>query len=343
MLGLSSIGQANPGGVGDGDFDMQCGGACHGDSSQNQTSPALLELSIDGEPYVGLPVSISATVSGVQFSSSEKIGLFLLTDTTGHSDLPEDAGWDLISDINGGTNNYVEIETSSLTDQYSVSWVVKPSKIETTDFYLSIQHGGDDIPYFGISSSLSIDTLPIPDNLPRLSDDFSPKISRDLGVVSTISINTEDVEQLQIEWQLVDGEPTVINATNKGDQLWEFELPAAMQPSIIEWRAILKGEGPNQISPWFRIAAQEPVLSINQNQMYLQSMAFCILFAGLILTLHAHFVGNDAFTKKSSFIPYGGVLDNDKQSPPLPAEGLPEGWTMEQWKWYGHEYLEDLQ
>ena len=74
MLGLSSIGQANPGGVGDGDFDMQCGGACHGDSSQNQTSPALLELSIDGEPYVGLPVSISATVSGVQFSSSEKIG-----------------------------------------------------------------------------------------------------------------------------------------------------------------------------------------------------------------------------------------------------------------------------
>ena len=26
-------------------------------------------------------------------------------------------------------------------------------------------------------------------------------------------------------------------------------------------------------------------------------------------------------------------------TPPLPAEGLPEGWTMEQWKWYGAEWL----
>ena len=27
------------------------------------------------------------------------------------------------------------------------------------------------------------------------------------------------------------------------------------------------------------------------------------------------------------------------EAPPLPASGLPEGWTMDQWKWYGHEYL----
>ena len=26
-------------------------------------------------------------------------------------------------------------------------------------------------------------------------------------------------------------------------------------------------------------------------------------------------------------------------SPPLPPSGLPAGWTMEQWKWYGHEWL----
>ena len=27
------------------------------------------------------------------------------------------------------------------------------------------------------------------------------------------------------------------------------------------------------------------------------------------------------------------------QSPPLPPEGLPPGWTMEQWNWYGEDYL----
>ncbi len=27
------------------------------------------------------------------------------------------------------------------------------------------------------------------------------------------------------------------------------------------------------------------------------------------------------------------------EMPPLPAEGLPDGWTMDQWKWYGAEWL----
>jgi len=25
--------------------------------------------------------------------------------------------------------------------------------------------------------------------------------------------------------------------------------------------------------------------------------------------------------------------------PPLPPQGLPPGWTMEQWAWYGEDYL----
>ena len=27
--------------------------------------------------------------------------------------------------------------------------------------------------------------------------------------------------------------------------------------------------------------------------------------------------------------------------PPLPASGLPAGWTMEQWAWYGEDYLKN--
>ena len=28
------------------------------------------------------------------------------------------------------------------------------------------------------------------------------------------------------------------------------------------------------------------------------------------------------------------------EAPPLPEGGLPDGWTMDQWRWYGHEWLE---
>ena len=34
------------------------------------------------------------------------------------------------------------------------------------------------------------------------------------------------------------------------------------------------------------------------------------------------------------------VEQKPTSAPPLPASGLPEGWTMEQWEWYGHEWLQ---
>ena len=33
------------------------------------------------------------------------------------------------------------------------------------------------------------------------------------------------------------------------------------------------------------------------------------------------------------------VQQMPETTPPLPAEGLPDGWTMDQWKWYGAEWL----
>ena len=38
--------------------------------------------------------------------------------------------------------------------------------------------------------------------------------------------------------------------------------------------------------------------------------------------------------------PAPAVEDN---TPPLPDGGLPAGWTMEQWKHYGHQWLEQNQ
>jgi hypothetical protein len=36
------------------------------------------------------------------------------------------------------------------------------------------------------------------------------------------------------------------------------------------------------------------------------------------------------------------AVEEPQEAPPLPEGGLPDGWTTEQWKWYGHEYLAKL-
>ena len=38
LIASTTLGAAEPGGNGDGLRDMQCGGACHGDASQNASS-----------------------------------------------------------------------------------------------------------------------------------------------------------------------------------------------------------------------------------------------------------------------------------------------------------------
>lgn len=40
---------------------------------------------------------------------------------------------------------------------------------------------------------------------------------------------------------------------------------------------------------------------------------------------------------------YGGAQEIFQQpvAPPVPAAGLPEGWTMEQWQHFGAQYLRD--
>ena len=36
------------------------------------------------------------------------------------------------------------------------------------------------------------------------------------------------------------------------------------------------------------------------------------------------------------------MVDLPTTGPPIPEEGLPAGWTMEQWEYYGQEHLDGL-
>ena len=44
-------------------------------------------------------------------------------------------------------------------------------------------------------------------------------------------------------------------------------------------------------------------------------------------------------TAEASQVNEAPAQQSPPEAPPLPAEGLPDGWTMDQWKWYGAEWL----
>ena len=66
-----------------------------------------------------------------------------------------------------------------------------------------------------------------------------------------------------------------------------------------------------------------------------------LLLAGVVATLL--FIRRKQTADSS---PFGRAVQQSMPEvspvgPPLPPEGLPHGWTMDQWAWYGEDYLKN--
>jgi len=354
LLLCSAFGAAEPGGNGDSIQDMQCGGACHGDASINETSNAILSLSSPATIYVGIPTTLTLTAANLETSSTRLIGLFLLTDMTGHSDTPQDKGWEILSDVNGGSMNYIEQTLNPGQNETNISWVIRTSTLGSTTFYAAIHHGGGDAaPFFGTSTiGFEVSVEPVPEDLPRLAADFTPPTLRELDTPTELNIKTQFTDSMQFEWKSEDGliSNSLVNST--GNNSWTTTIPAALQPTTVQWRVILEGEGPEQTTPWFTLAAEESSWEVAENAVYLQAFALLFMTAGIVIILQTRFISKPATSKydetpvvledlaltQPSPTPQG--LTSDDPSPPLlPATGLPIGWTEAQWNAYGHDYL----
>ena len=288
LLCISSFSQANPGGVGPSTQDMQCGGACHGDADLNATSPFAIRLEQTSTAYAGLPMSMNVEVSNLDQMQIDVLGVFLLTDTTGFEDTPEDDGWAIVSNSEGGDENYVEAQPKSTS--FGIGWVLKPpSEPGTFTFFASIHHGSTDqsgTPYFGISNvPLTIEVLPVPENLPRIDPQSVLPSQRNNGEQTTFTLSTLEAESVLIEWRLQDGDTQVFNATKTGEQQWDVTIPATLTPGIVEWRVTLEGNDIVQTSPWLQISSLSDSVDIDNSMLYLQSFALLVFSCGFYLGL----------------------------------------------------------
>jgi len=316
---------ANPGGVGSGNENMQCGTSCHGDASQNEQSPTQIAINTDAAAWQGVAITVTVELTSVTTSDENLVSVFLLTDTSKSDDQPQENGWRILSDPTGGTNNMVELNSAS--SSLSISWTLMPEQLGEHEFYAAIHHGGQSgSPYFGVSSAHQITVSEVPENLPRLSPDFTPPTSVEVGKEINIELDTIDTTSSTFEWRIKDGE-----SINEG------QIPVALQPTVIEWRAVLKGEGPDQTSAWFTLVITEPKPTLDQFSLYMQAFALLILGFALptVLLMKKKSVEQKTFDQTALL-----EIPAPLSGPPLPATGLPPGWTMEQWEFYGQEYLD---
>jgi hypothetical protein len=305
LLLVPSMGSANPNGVGDGTFDAQCGGACHGDADMNRSSASTVVVSGPSTAYEGLPTSVDVTVSNIETTVSGLLGIFLLSDLSGAGDTPADDGWAIVSNSEGGTQNYVEALIEPGQNEHTVSWTLRAPATGNYVLHAAIHHGtqdGSEAPFFGSSlEPIQVNVVPVPEDLPRLSPAFEPPIARTVGEATSVQLSTQAVDAVQVEWRVSGGPVQTASVVQLDQETWEFELPASLQPVTVEWRAHLQGEGPEQSTPWFALQSENPSWTVDETAAYVQSLAMLLLFMVAFMSLQGRNERPPEATKDDAF------------------------------------------
>ena len=143
ILLAAGASMANPGGNGDADRDYTCGGSCHGDPALSTPSDGTVSVSVDNMAFTGTATAIHVTASGMSLSGNRLLGVFLLGSTDGNGDHPEDHGWSIVQDPNGGSRNYVEVVVPT-SDSVTLTWVMlAPQNIGSVNLFVEIHHGSN--------------------------------------------------------------------------------------------------------------------------------------------------------------------------------------------------------
>ena len=344
----SPVMQANPGGNGDGTRDFACGGSCHGDPDVSMPSSAVISMNVDREStFVGGPLTITADIVGMELSERRLVGVFLTTGTFGVDDSPDNSGWIVVSDTNGGSSNYVELYVLDSDEGVSVTWsLIAPSVEGITTFHIGIHHGGEGVARSadtGEQGGASVSVGPVPENFPQISD-WMPITQRGIGEETKIQAQMMNVTTANIEWRISGSQSIssiVGESTSNG---WEAKLPTALVEGSIEYRWRLSNSEFETTTAWTTLST-DSVSSVDVNPARLLMLSLAMITASVLISLQ-RFMAEDlkSSTTKKSIIesPKDRNFPNSSVGISLDDPRRPESWSDEQWMHYGPDHIASL-
>ncbi len=338
MLIATQATLANPGGEGDADRDFTCGGSCHGDPGFNAQSSATITTVADSTAFAGTAYQFDVSISTSELSSTRLMGVFLLSSTNGNGDHPEENGWHIIQDSNGGSSNYVESVVPS-DGTISLTWVLlAPDSPQSTQLMVEIHHGDSpnnlDRAYLGISHPHEIDVGPIPENLPGFATDWTAPASRVMGDTSPLLIQTQNSTSIEVLWML-EGESNAHSASivTDGDDQWLVELPATMGDARLMYQVTTSNGDYDVQQPWLTIGTRAADFEGSLWGARLQSFASAFMIIAFMIAMQGMLQPNprrdeldytaevEAAEAETASVQEPSI---DAETPPPPPPGLKE-------------------
>ncbi|RTZ95403.1 MAG: hypothetical protein DSY41_02185 [Candidatus Poseidoniales archaeon] len=289
LLLATSAGVANPGGESDAGRDYTCGGSCHGDPALSSPSDGTVTISVDSMAFTGTAIAIHVTASGMSLSGNRLLGVFLLGSANGNDDRPEDHGWHILQDPNGGLHNYVLVVVPP-SGSITLTWVMlAPEHAGMQNLFASIHHGVNPNPnnwaYSALTMGYSVDVQPVPENLPGFSFDWTPEM-RVTGDDSPTFIRTKNATSVSVQWML-DGEwvPHDAEAQMVEDDVWAVMLPATIGDTRMQYQVTTSNGEFSIVQPWLTVGTKPPPFDGGIWDARLQSLAFAFLVLAFLVAL----------------------------------------------------------
>ena len=281
---------ANPGGNGDADRDYTCGGSCHGDPALSTPSDGTVSVSVDSTIFSGTATAVHVTASGMSLSGNRLLGVFLLGSADGNGDHPEDHGWSIVQDPNGGSHNYVEVVVPS-SGSVTMTWVMlAPQTLGTANLFVATHHGSNpnsnNWAYSGLTRGYTVDVQPVPENLPGFAFDWKPE-TRVTGDTSPTVIRTTNTTSVSVQWML-EGEwiPHEAEVSGEGDE-WHAQIPATIGDTRIQYQVTTSNGEFSITQPWLTVATQPAPFDGDIWDARLQGLALALLVTAFLLSLQA--------------------------------------------------------